>query len=108
VAYQAPSLNDVFIRQIVTAKKNPKDAYNFVYETISKGRPGTPMPTWGLGYGGPMNDQQIEDVINFLISIQPLDKLPKGVVIASGSHEGGFSRLLAFASEQQRTEGSDK
>jgi hypothetical protein len=55
-----------------------------------------------------MNDQQIEDVINFLISIQPLDKLPKGVVIASGAHEGGFSRLLAFASEQQRTEGSDK
>jgi hypothetical protein len=108
VPFEAPSLNDVFIRQIVTAKKNPKDAYNFVYETISKGRPGTPMPTWGLGYGGPMNDQQIEDVINFLISIQPRDKLPKGVVIASGAHEGGFSRLLAFASEQQSTEGSDQ
>jgi mono/diheme cytochrome c family protein len=103
-----PALDTLFIRQMVDSKKSAKDAYNFVYETISKGRPGTPMPTWGLGYGGPMNDQQIEDVINFLISIQPQDKLPKGLVRASGAHEGGFSRLLAFASEQQRNEGSDQ
>lgn len=107
VDYPVPSLNDVFIRQIVTSKKTPKDAYNFIYETISKGRPGTPMPTWGLGYGGPMNDQQIEDVINFIISIQDVSKLPKGVVLASGAHQGGFSRLLAFAA-QQRSEGDDQ
>lgn len=105
VPFEAPSLNNVFVRQIVDAKKSPKDAYNFVYETISKGRAGTAMPTWGVGYGGPMNDQQIEDVLNFLISIQP--KLPKGLEVASGAHQGGFSRLLAFAAEQ-RNEGSDQ
>ena len=99
----APSLNNVFERQIVQAKKNPKDAYNYVYESISRGRAPAPMPAWGLGYGGPMNDQQIEDVVNFLISIQPA--MPAGVEIASGEHEGGFSRLIAFAAEQ-RTEGS--
>ncbi|MDX6517085.1 MAG: cytochrome c oxidase cbb3-type subunit [Gaiellaceae bacterium] len=100
IDWVVPSLNTVFIRQMVDQKKSAKDAYNFVYETISKGRPGTPMPTWGLGYGGPMNDQQIEDVINYLISIQPQDQLPKGLVKASGAHQGSVSRLLAFASDQ--------
>ena len=96
VAYQAPSLNDVFIRQTVGAKKNAKDAYNFVYETIARGRAGAPMPTWGLGYGGPMNDQQIEDVVNFLISIQPLDKLPKGIELAE-VNLGSVGRFLTVS-----------
>jgi mono/diheme cytochrome c family protein len=106
VPYQAPSLNDVFNRFIVDQKLTVKDAYNKVYDTIARGRPGTPMPTWGLGYGGPMNDQQIEDVINYLISLQDTTKLPKGTVLAAGTHEGGFSRLIAFAAEQQVPERS--
>ena len=97
VDYPAPSLDEVFKRQIVDAKKTPRDAYRFVYQTIAQGRPGTPMPTWGLGYGGPMNDQQIEDVVNFLISIQT--GLPKDVAdsIALGTAPGPFSRLITFA-----------
>jgi mono/diheme cytochrome c family protein len=108
VPYQAPALNDVFIRRIVGAKSTEKDAYNWVYEVISRGRPGTAMPTWGLGYGGPMNDQQIEDVVNYLISLQDLDQLPEGQLLAAGNHEGGFSRLIAFAAEQQLSEGSNQ
>ncbi len=108
VPYEAPALNDVFIKQIVGAKKTEKDAYNFIYETISRGRPGTPMPSWGLGYGGPMNDQQIEDVVNYLISLQDLEQLPEGQLLAAGNHEGGFSRLIAFAAEQQLSEGSNQ
>jgi mono/diheme cytochrome c family protein len=90
----------VFYRQIVEQKKSPKDAYRFVYETIAQGRAGTPMPTWGLGYGGPMNDQQIADVINYLISIQ--DNLPKDVSskLAAGTPAGAFSRLIAFGAER--------
>ena len=55
------------------------------------------MPTWGLGYGGPMNDQQIEDVINYLISIQ--QGLPKeaSAELALGTAPGPFSRLITFA-----------
>ena len=95
--YPAPSLNDIFKRQVVEQKKSPRDAYRFVYETIAQGRPGTPMPTWGLGYGGPMNDQQIEDVVNFLLSIQV--GLPDEVrsEIALGTAPGPFSRLITFA-----------
>ncbi|MEO6712368.1 MAG: cytochrome c [Mycobacteriales bacterium] len=105
VPYQAPSLRDVFDRYMVKSKTplSAPNAYNLIYETIARGRAGQPMPAWGLGYGGPMNDQQIEDVINFLISIQP-DTI-KGLHVASGAHEGGFSRLLAFAAETENNEG---
>lgn len=100
VDYPAPNLREVFKRQIVDGKKSPRDAYRFVYETVAQGRPGTPMPTWGLGYGGPMNDQQIEDVVNFLISIQT--GLPKDVSsqLALGHQPGAFSRLITFAAAQ--------
>jgi len=94
--YKAPNLREVFSRQLAL-KKTPTDAYRFVYETIAEGRPGTPMATWGLGYGGPLNDQQLEDIINYLISIQ--EKLPTGVKLAVGTSRGPFSRLIAFGSE---------
>lgn len=101
VPYEAPALNTVLVRYINDEKLTPKEAYNKVYETISQGRPGTAMPAWALSYGGPLNDQQIEDLINFLISIQPHDQLPEGSELAAGAHEGHYSRLLAFAAEHR-------
>ena len=97
VDYPAPNLTEVFKRQIVDQKKTPRDAYRYVYDTIAQGKPPTPMPTWGLGYGGPMNDQQIQDVVNFLISIQT--GLPPDVSteVALGTQPGPFSRLITFA-----------
>jgi mono/diheme cytochrome c family protein len=38
--------------------------------TIEQGREGTPMPSWSVEFAGPMNDQQIQDLINYLITIQ--------------------------------------
>ena len=38
------------------------------------------MPAWGVRYGGPMNDQQITNLVNWLTSIQgdgkPRDQIP--------------------------------
>jgi len=96
VDYPAPNLREVFQRQLAL-KKTPTEAYRFVYETIAEGRPGTPMATWGLGYGGPLNDQQLEDIINYLISVQ--EKVPEGVKLAVGASRGPFSRLIAFGTE---------
>ena len=93
----APNLREVFKRQIVDLKRTPKEAYRFVFQTIAQGRAGTPMPNWGLGYGGPLNDQQIEDIVNYLISIQ--EGIPEGVKLAAGESHGPFSRLIAFAGE---------
>jgi mono/diheme cytochrome c family protein len=46
------------------------DVAKLAWDTIQRGREGTPMPTWGVRYGGPMNDQQITDLVNYILSIQ--------------------------------------
>ena len=61
---QAPDLREIHSRH---PDENPGVV---AWDTIQKGRPPTPMPTWGIRYGGPMNDQQITDLVNYLLSIQ--------------------------------------
>lgn len=42
-----------------------------IRETIMQGRqPNTPMPSWSIRFQGAMNDQQIQDLINYLVTIQ--------------------------------------
>ena len=65
---QAPNLHEVYSRH------PDQDVAAVAWETIQKGRPPTPMPTWGVRYGGPMNDQQITDLVNYILSIQSDDK----------------------------------
>jgi len=60
VTWAAPSLDDVFYRY-------DRDEVIF---WVTYGRGNTPMPAWGLDGGGPMNEQQVEDVVNYLESIQ--------------------------------------
>jgi mono/diheme cytochrome c family protein len=60
----APNLREL-------ATRHPDDdVAKLAWDTIQRGREGTPMPTWGVRYGGPMNDQQITDLVNYLLSIQ--------------------------------------
>ena len=40
-----------------------------IQTTIMEGRAGTPMPSWSIRFEGPMNDQQILDLINYLVEI---------------------------------------
>lgn len=56
----APSLDDVFYRY------EPAEV-NF---WITYGRPNTPMPAWGVAGGGAMNEQQVQDIVNYLQSHQ--------------------------------------
>ena len=65
---QAPNLHEVWSRH------PDEDVATVAWDTIQKGRPPTPMPTWGVRYGGPMNDQQITDLVNYILSIQSDDK----------------------------------
>ena len=69
VSWTAPSLNDVLLRF------SPDE----VTQIITYGRPGTPMPAWGLAGGGPLPDQPISDLVNFLQSIQlsPADAMKR-------------------------------
>ncbi|HET7516622.1 MAG TPA: cytochrome c [Actinomycetes bacterium] len=65
---QAPDLREIHSRHPDT------DPATVAWEAIQKGRPPSPMPTWGVRYGGPMNDQQITDLVNYLLSIQSDDE----------------------------------
>jgi mono/diheme cytochrome c family protein len=60
VSWAAPSLNDVFYRY-------DEDELTF---WITYGRGNTPMPAWGLPGGGPLNEAQVQDVINYLRTLQ--------------------------------------
>lgn len=60
VSWKAPALNTVLYRY------TPEEV-TFVLEY---GRQNTPMPAWGSLGGGPLSDQQLSDVIEYLKSIQ--------------------------------------
>ena len=60
VAYTAPPLNTVFSRW-------DEEVIRF---TIERGRPGTPMPAWGVEFGGSMTEMMVNDVITWLRAIQ--------------------------------------
>lgn len=60
VSWAAPSLNDVFYRY-------EEDEVNY---WVTYGRGNTPMPPWGIPGGGPLNAEQVTDVVNYLRTIQ--------------------------------------
>lgn len=66
VSYAAPPLNNVFQRW----------DEDIVRKVIEEGRPGTPMPTWGVEFGGPMTQQMVDDVIAYLKSLPGNQEAP--------------------------------
>lgn len=61
VTWQAPALNTALLRFDTGELAN----------IITYGRPGTPMPPWGVASGkGVLGDQGIQDLVNFVQSIQ--------------------------------------
>jgi len=59
---------------------------------ITYGRANTPMPAWGIAGGGPMNDQQITDLLAYVKSIQISD-------------DKAMARSLAEAKAEAQAEG---
>ena len=43
--------------------------FDDIRNTIMQGREGTPMPSWSVRFAGPMNDHQIQDLLNYIIQI---------------------------------------
>jgi len=60
VQWRAPALNTVMLRF-------DEDEVRYI---LTYGRPFSPMSPWGLEGGGPMNSQQINNIIEYLKSIQ--------------------------------------
>ena len=64
--WKVPALNDVFYRYTEDPVKQVQQITNI----ITYGRPGTPMPAWGVAGGGPKNVQAVSDLVAYLQSIQ--------------------------------------
>ncbi len=60
VTWQAPAIDTVLLRY----------SRDEVRDILIYGRPGTPMPAWGLEGGGPLTSQQIDELLSYLDSIQ--------------------------------------
>ncbi len=74
VNWLAPALNTVLYRFSVEE----------VRYILDYGRPFSPMSPWGLVGGGPMNDQQIDNIIEYLKSIQvPMVGCAEGEIICA-------------------------
>jgi mono/diheme cytochrome c family protein len=75
VNWTAPALNTVMYRF-------SEDEVRFI---LTYGRPFSPMSPWGIEGGGPMNDQQLQNIIEYLKSIQlPQDGCAEGQTICEG------------------------
>ena len=97
VSWAAPALDDIFYRY-----DTEEIRFWLVY-----GRANSPMPAWGLAGNGPMNDQQIEDIIAYLASIQiaqeeALAKADTGVTVALNRLGNASSSVeLSVAAQEQ-------
>jgi mono/diheme cytochrome c family protein len=60
ITWQAPALNNVLYRY----------SREEVFEILQYGRPFSPMAAWGSEGGGPLTDQQIYNIVDYLESIQ--------------------------------------
>jgi len=83
VEWVAPPLDDIFFRY----------SEDEVTYWITFGRANTPMPAWGLAGGGPMSEHQVQDVVNYLQTIQ---RTQQEVVEATGNRvQTELDRLTA-------------
>jgi len=78
VQWTAPPLNTALLRY------RPEE----IKTIITYGRAGTPMPPWGVLGGGALNDQQIEDLISYIGSIQLNPKTVKAEAVKQYGTDG--------------------
>jgi mono/diheme cytochrome c family protein len=65
----------------------------FTIETIKRGVSGSMMPPFGQEHGGPLSDEEINNVAAYVLSIQQPSRVPTGEVVQRGS---GWPLLIVF------------
>ena len=93
-SWTAPALNNVMYRY----------SADEVRDVLTYGRPGSPMPAWGVKGGGPNTDQQLTTVMEYLWSIQILpDEMHKQVDDAvKGRDPGLYDRMMAVREKNKK------
>lgn len=97
VQWAAPRLDDVYYRY----------SEDEVIYWITFGRANTPMPPWGLAGGGAMNEHQIQDIANYLQTIQRpqadvVNEVPGLVSSELGRLEGSEGSMQAAIISQRQ------
>ncbi|MEX0797189.1 MAG: c-type cytochrome [Acidimicrobiia bacterium] len=98
VSWTAPALNDIFFRY-------DEDEVNY---WVTYGRGNTPMPPWGIPGGGPLNDLQVVDVVNYLKTIQvpqaaALEEVQPGITVQLDRLAGAEATVAAAILNQEQT-----
>lgn len=96
--WASPALDDIFYRY-------GRDEIEF---WIVYGRANTPMPPWGLEGGGPLNSQQVQDLLNYIESFQ-VDQTQallkvEGLITGAASRLAGAADAVDSQIEEQETE----
>ena len=72
----------------------------FIKSTISGGIPNTAMPAWDQANGGPLSEQEINDVVAFVIAMPKttsVEAAPEPAEATSTSWFSGWGGILVFA-----------
>ena len=67
-AWPAPALDNVVARY--QGSEVVEDVREFLELSIVYGRPGTPMPAFSVGQGGTLSDNQVNQIITYILSVQ--------------------------------------
>ena len=70
--WPAPNLTTIAARY--ADSRTVTDVRQHIATTVSRGRPGTPMPAWSIAFGGPMTDYQIERITDWILASQQPDE----------------------------------
>lgn len=87
VSWTAPALDTIFYRFSVQEVK----------DILTYGRPGTPMPAWGVDGGGPNTTQQLDTVLEYLWTVQKTPEEVRTLVddYVRGVDEELYNRMIA-------------
>ena len=96
VNWTAPALNNLMYRFSTSE----------IRDILTYGRPGSPMPAWGVKGGGPNTDQQIDTVIEYLWTVQltPEEVQTEVDDAVKSADQGLFDRMMAVREANQGIE----
>lgn len=97
--YQADSANALNNQAFLSSVTD-----EFLFEGIARGRPGTPMSSWGKAFGGPLSDSEVWAIVGWLRAKQSGPSKAFGSAPISGSVERG---KIVYESECRGCHGQD-
>jgi mono/diheme cytochrome c family protein len=114
VTWRAPALNTVMYRylectaaDVAAQTRNCTRPEEQVTDIITYGRPGTPMPAWGIAGGGPKNEQSVNDLVEYLKSIQLKPKGARAQITKQVKDLKEQARTAVATAEQNLADAQD-